>query len=150
PYHLTVTRTVATAYMRSHTCSQGSGLAREYRQGTWCTKFSCMHRTLSLHAGAPQAARDDRSKQGRPPVRKRSPAAVRKPNRDEPLSAILASGALARLVTHFAIRPDEATHMRGLQRATGLAPRSLQTELARLQQLGVIQRKASGRQVRYR
>jgi len=40
--------------------------------------------------------------------------------------------------------------MRGLQRATGLAPRSLQTELARLQQLGVIQRKASGRQVRYR
>jgi predicted nucleotidyltransferase len=41
-------------------------------------------------------------------------------------------------------------HVRGLQRATGLAPRSLQTELVRLGELGVIQREASGRQVRYR
>ena len=108
-----------------------------------------MHRILSLHAGKPKA-RDDGSKRGRLSARKRSPAAVRKAKRDDPLSTILASGALARLATHFAIRPDEATHLRGLQRATGLAPRSLQTELVRLGELGVIQREASGRQVRYR
>ena len=77
------------------------------------------------------------------------PVAVRAPKRADPLSAVLASGALARLVTHFAVRPDEAPHTRALQRATGLTSRSLQTELARLERLGVVRREASGRHVRY-
>lgn len=62
----------------------------------------------------------------------------------------LASGALARLLIHFATHPDDAPHVRALQRRTGLAPRSLQTELRRLERLGVIKREAEGRQVRYR
>ena len=56
---------------------------------------------------------------------------------------------MARLVTHFATRPDETRHVRALQRATGLAPRSLQTELARLVGLGILRRHTHGRQVRY-
>ncbi len=56
---------------------------------------------------------------------------------------------MARLVTHFATRPDETRHVRALQRATGLAPRSLQTELARLVRLGILLRHVDGRQVRY-
>lgn len=56
---------------------------------------------------------------------------------------------MARLVTHFATRPDETRHMRALQRATGLTPRSLQTELARLVRLGILRRHTDGRQVKY-
>lgn len=56
---------------------------------------------------------------------------------------------MARLVTHFATRPDETRHVRALQRATGLTPRSLQTELARLVRLGIVRRHLHGRQVRY-
>ena len=56
---------------------------------------------------------------------------------------------MARLVTHFATRPDETRHVRALQRATGLAPRSLQTELARLVRLGILRRHTDGRQVKY-
>ena len=56
---------------------------------------------------------------------------------------------MARLVTHFATRPDETRHVRALQRATGLAPRSLQTELARLVRLGILRRHVDGRQVKY-
>jgi predicted transcriptional regulator len=59
----------------------------------------------------------------------------------------LASGALARLLIHFATHPDDAPHVRALQRRTGLAPRSLHMELARLERLGVIERQADGRQV---
>jgi predicted nucleotidyltransferase len=77
------------------------------------------------------------------------PVAVRAPKRADLLSTVLASGALARLVTHFALRPDETPHTRALQRATGLTSRSLQTELARLDRLGVIRREVSGRHVRY-
>lgn len=62
---------------------------------------------------------------------------------------MLASGALARVLTHFAVHPDDARHVRALQRHTGFTPRSLQIELRRLQQLGVLTRRAEGRQVRY-
>jgi predicted nucleotidyltransferase len=78
----------------------------------------------------------------------RSPA-VRAPKRADLLSSVLASGALARLVIHFAVRPDERPHARALQRHTGLTPRSLQIELARLERLGVVERRAEGHRVAY-
>jgi predicted nucleotidyltransferase len=74
---------------------------------------------------------------------------VRSAKRGDALSTTLASGALARLVTYLATRPDEAQHIRALERGTGLTPRSLQTELARLTSLGVIRRQVVGRQVHY-
>ncbi|HYW07148.1 MAG TPA: nucleotidyltransferase domain-containing protein [Longimicrobium sp.] len=49
----------------------------------------------------------------------------------------------------LAVRPDEAPHGREIQRRTGLTPRSLQTELARLQNLGIVERRPDGRRVRY-
>ena len=76
-------------------------------------------------------------------------AAVRNPNRADLLSSILASRALARLIIHFAARPDERARVRALQRHTGLTPRSLQMELTRLERLGVIERSTDGDQVTY-
>jgi len=59
------------------------------------------------------------------------------------LSSALASGALARLVGYFAVRPDDAPHIRALMRNTGLTARSLQIELARLQRLGLVVREVA-------
>lgn len=56
---------------------------------------------------------------------------------------------MARLVIDFAVRPEEAAHGRALQRRTGLTPRSLQTELTRLERLDIIRRRPEGRMVRY-
>ena len=64
-------------------------------------------------------------------------------------TALLASPALCRLVTHYAVHPNANLHFHGLKRATGLPNRSLQIELARLQSLGLIARKPDGRLVRY-
>jgi predicted nucleotidyltransferase len=64
-------------------------------------------------------------------------------------TALLASPALSRLVTHYAIHPHADLHFHGLKRATGLPNRSLQIELARLQSLGLITREPDGRLVRY-
>lgn len=109
-----------------------------------------MHRPLPLHARkAPSAGGGGAERSRQRAGEWRSPVAVRAPKRADPLSAVLASGALARLVTHFALRPDEAPHTRALQRVTGLTSRSLQTELARLERLGVIHREVSGRHVRH-
>ena len=109
-----------------------------------------MYRPVPLHTRKSPSARGGGAHRGRQPAgERRSPVAVRAPKRADPLSAVLASGALARLVTHFALRPDEAPHTRALQRATGLTSRSLQTELARLERLGVIRREVSGRHVRH-
>lgn len=69
--------------------------------------------------------------------------------RSDPLSSVLASGALARLVIDFAVHPEDAPHGRVLQRRTGLTPRSLQAELERLERLGIVQRRPEGRRVRY-
>ncbi|HEV3051514.1 MAG TPA: nucleotidyltransferase domain-containing protein [Longimicrobium sp.] len=49
----------------------------------------------------------------------------------------------------FAVHPEDASHGREIQRRTGLTPRSLQTELARLESLGVVRRRLDGRLVRY-
>ncbi|MEK6612150.1 MAG: nucleotidyltransferase domain-containing protein [Gemmatimonadota bacterium] len=64
-------------------------------------------------------------------------------------SGLLASPALCRLVTHFVLHPHADLHFHGLKRVTGLPNRSLQLELARLERLGLIMRKADGRLVRY-
>lgn len=74
---------------------------------------------------------------------------VRSQKRTDALSATLASGALARVLIDFAVHPEESSHGRAIQQRTGLTPRSLQTELSRLEALGVITRRAEGRLVRY-
>lgn len=68
----------------------------------------------------------------------------------DPLSTALASGAMARLVRYFAVNPESRPHVRALERAAGLGPRSLQTELDRLTSLGVLIREEQGARVRYR
>jgi predicted nucleotidyltransferase len=83
------------------------------------------------------------------PIRNRTRPHIRSPKRKDALSATLASGALARVVIDFAVHPEDASHGRQIQRRTGLTPRSLQTELARLESLGVVRRRPDGRLVRY-
>lgn len=56
------------------------------------------------------------------------------------LSATLASGAFATLVRYFTVWPEAAPHMRALIRDTGLNPRSVQVEVARLEGLGLVRR----------
>lgn len=66
------------------------------------------------------------------------------------LSSVLASQAMANLVSYFVLYPKAAPHFRALQRALGTSSRSLQHELARLERMGMIQREREGRLVRYR
>ena len=68
----------------------------------------------------------------------------------DPLARVLASSALAHLVLYFVLHPDGAPHFRAIQRATGIASRSLQHELARLEELGMLRRERDGRLMRYR
>ena len=68
---------------------------------------------------------------------------------DGPLATVLPSGALARILAHFFLHPAEPVYFRQLQRITGLPNRSLQVELSRLQQLGVVRRAQKGRSVTY-
>ena len=56
---------------------------------------------------------------------------------------------MARLVIDFAVHPEDAPYGREIARRTGLTPRSLQAELARLERLGMVQRRREGRLVRY-
>ncbi len=107
----------------------------------WACPNLSTNRSLARSGGAPLRAGHPRETVAPPLLSGRQSAVIR--------SLLLASGALARLVTYFALRPDEAPHARVIQRTTGLTPRSLQTELARLERLGVIHREAAGRHVRY-
>lgn len=113
-----------------------------------CTNFSYMTKNRSPGRRPPARPGPRRPTGARGTLGRRA-ASVRSPKRADLLSATLASGALARLVTHFAAHPDEALHVRALQRRTGLTPRSLQIELARLERLGVIRRRPEERQVQY-
>lgn len=97
-----------------------------------CTQISCMI--------APESA--SRTTQSRA-------RAARSRKRTDPLSTTLASGAMASVVIDFAVHPEDAPHGREIQRRTGLTPRSLQTELSRLEKLGMVQRRTEGRLVRY-
>lgn len=72
------------------------------------------------------------------------------PKRDGSLARVLASKALADVVVYFVLHPAGAPHFRALQRVTGTSSRSLQHELARLEELGMIEREPEGRLVRYR
>jgi predicted nucleotidyltransferase len=56
---------------------------------------------------------------------------------------------MARVVIDFAVHPEDAPYGREIARRTGLTPRSLQTELARLETLGIVRRRREGRLVRY-
>jgi predicted nucleotidyltransferase len=69
---------------------------------------------------------------------------------DGPLATVLASGSMARLVTHFVLHPKSTLHFQALRRVTGLSTRSLQQELGRLERLGLVRREPEGRVVRYR
>lgn len=69
---------------------------------------------------------------------------------DDSLAAVLASRALAAVVIYFVLHPDASLHFRALQRVTGVASRSLQHEMARLEALGLVRRERDGRLVRYR
>ncbi len=81
-------------------------------------------------------------------MRRRRPT-HRGPKRTDALGQLLASGALARLVLHWLVRPTARLHVRELLRLTGLSPRSLTNELARLETLGVIRREAAAPFVYY-
>lgn len=82
----------------------------------------------------------------------------RRPKASDSLSQVLASGAMARVVRYFAVNPGSEVHFQALRRSTGLSPRSLQDEIKRLIDVGVLARveckeeKATGRggrRVRY-
>ena len=66
------------------------------------------------------------------------------------LGELLASPALARLVLHFALHGDEPEHVRALQRHSGLSMSSLNRELRRLEQRGLVERLQEGGRVLYR
>ena len=66
-----------------------------------------------------------------------------------PLSDLFRSPALARLLVHFSLHPDRALHFRALLRHTNLGIRSLQTELGRLEGLGLVHREERDRKVVY-
>lgn len=68
---------------------------------------------------------------------------------DRSLHDILGSPALARLVIHYLVHPDERLHLRGLQRHTGLGHRSLQRELAKLKDWGMVEREEDDGRVYY-
>jgi len=65
------------------------------------------------------------------------------------LSAFVGSEARARLLAHFVARPESRLHVRALERDTGIGKRSLQKELARLVEMGLVRREHEGRRVVY-
>jgi len=65
------------------------------------------------------------------------------------LTSFLGSHARARLLAHFVAHPDSELHVRALERHTSLGKRSLQLELARLAEMGLIRRTESGSRVLY-
>lgn len=67
----------------------------------------------------------------------------------DPLSQVLASGALRAVVLYFATHEEESSTVRGLARATGLGLGSVEAELERLLRLNVLERHAAGREIRH-
>lgn len=63
--------------------------------------------------------------------------------------SFVGSMARARLLAHFAVHPDRREHGRALERHTGLGKRSLQSELERLETMGLLRREAEGRRIVY-
>lgn len=79
---------------------------------------------------------------GRLATSSRSPRA---PKPRDPLSQLLASGALRSVLLFFATHEEATPTVRGLARATGLGLASLEAEIARLERLGVLARRRVGR-----
>ena len=65
------------------------------------------------------------------------------------LSGFVGSEARGRLLAHFVARPESRLHVRALERDTGIGKRSLQKELARLVEMGLVRREREGRRVVY-
>lgn len=65
------------------------------------------------------------------------------------LDRFMGSTARARLLAHFAVHPDRREHGRALARHTGLGKRSLQSELERLEAMGLVRREVEGSHVVY-
>ena len=65
------------------------------------------------------------------------------------LSALFPSGAMARLVVFFLVHRGGRYHLRELQRRTRLSSASLQHELRRLTEMGVIRRSRDGRRAEF-
>lgn len=62
------------------------------------------------------------------------------------LSGLLGSEARARIVVHFVVHPDSRLHLRALARHVGVpGKRSLQVEVDRLVELGLLRRRTEGR-----
>ena len=80
-------------------------------------------------------------------MRARTTPATRAAKANDRLSSALASGALAKLISYFVVRPDDTPHLRALMRHTAMSARSFQLEFARLEQLGLLRRdvQANGR-----
>lgn len=79
-----------------------------------------------------------------------SESSAQGPSSGYALALVFASRAMADVVTYFVLHPDAAPHFRALQRMTGVSSRSLQHELFRLRELGMIEREQDGRLVRFR
>jgi predicted nucleotidyltransferase len=102
-----------------------------------------------------RSARQPPSKsRARPPAARRRAhnSSTRRAKATDALSATLASGAFATLVRYFTVGPDKTPHLRALMRETGLGARSIQVELARMKQIGLVheERTADGRRVTIR
>ena len=75
-------------------------------------------------------------------MRPRTNPPTRSAKANDRLSSALASGALAKLISYFVVRPDDTPHLRALMRHTAMSARSFQLEFARLGQLGLLRREA--------
>ena len=71
-------------------------------------------------------------------------------NQSHGLESIVGSHALARLILHFAVHPEAAMHFRALHRHTGLGNRSLQQQLGKLTDWGVVIREEAVGTISYR
>lgn len=65
------------------------------------------------------------------------------------LSPLLGSEARARLLAHFTVHPESRLHVRALERHTGIGKGSLQAELKRLEEMGLVRRERDGRRIVY-
>jgi predicted nucleotidyltransferase len=65
------------------------------------------------------------------------------------LAGFLGSEARARLLARFVVHPDRREHVRGLERHTGIGKRSLQAELERLVEMGLVRRERDDNRVIY-
>lgn len=68
---------------------------------------------------------------------------------EDPLVVLGLTESLAQILRYFALRPHARPHLRELQRELGISSASSQRDLARLVELGILQRVTEGRSIRY-